>query len=273
MKRILSAVVFLPIFWIVVKRLGPLPYELLIVASAAVGLYEIYRLAGAAGHRCHTILGALLMLGILNPFAQREILPLEGILAIGLFVLPLASLRRGGDWRPALGDIAITFFGATLIGVLFGYMLRLRGLSEMPKGEETGSDLVFLLFFIVWSGDMAAYYVGTTLGRRALAPRVSPKKTVEGAMGGILGALAAAFIARAWFMNRLGTIDCLVLGIGLAVVGMLGDLIESMLKRGAGVKDSASLVPGHGGILDRVDSLLYAAPLLYYYYLFAMRSS
>src|SRR5262249_1797475 len=128
------------------------------------------------------------------------------------------------------------------------------------------------LFFVVWSSDTAAYYIGSSLGRKALAPRVSPKKTVEGAVGGVLGALAAAFIARVWFINRLSVADCVILGLALGGIGILGDLFESMLKRGAGMKDSAALVPGHGGILDRVDSLLYAGPVLYYYYLFAMRA-
>ncbi len=163
-------------------------------------------------------------------------------------------------------------FIACFVGVFFGYLVGLRMLGSRSGGGETGSDLVFLLFFVVWSSDMVAFYVGSYLGRWPLAPHVSPKKTVEGAIGGVVGALLASFVARAWFMHRLTVADCLALGIGLGVVGILGDLVESMLKRGAGVKDSASLVPGHGGVLDRVDSLLYAAPFLYYYHLFVMKT-
>src|SRR5262249_38070581 len=112
----------------------------------------------------------------------------------------------------------------------------------------------------------------TTLGRRPLAPRVSPKKTIEGAAGGVAGALVAAFVARAWFIQRLSVVDAVVLGLALGLIGILGDLGESRLKRAAGVEGRAWPVPGHGGILDRVDSLLYAGPVLYYYYLFAMRA-
>lgn len=272
MKRVLSAVIFLPLFWLIVKRLGPGPYETLMVGAALVALVELYRLAEARGHHCFRLLGGVVVIAMLASFAFPAF-DIRYALVLGLVGIPLASLRRGGDWAPAFGDIAATFFAASFIGVLFGYLLRLRTFNDLPKGDETGSDLVFLLFFVVWSSDMAAYYVGSTLGRRPLAPRVSPKKTIEGAVGGLLGSLAAAFVARAWFMNRLEVRDCVVLGAALGGIGILGDLVESMLKRGAGVKDSAALVPGHGGILDRVDSLLYAAPVLYYYYLFAMRGA
>ena len=273
MSRILSAVAFLPVFWLIVKKLGSGPYEALLLVASMLGLWELYRLASSRGHRCHKWLGGLMALLLLASFATPTHMRFEYALAFGLFALPVASLRRGGDWSAAFGDIGSTLFAATFIGVFFGYLLGLRLLNDLPKGDETGSDLVFLLFFVVWSSDVAAYYVGHALGRRPLAPAVSPKKTVEGAVGGIAGGLVAAFIARAWFLRSLRPADCLILGLTLGVIGILGDLVESMLKRGAGVKDSAALVPGHGGILDRVDSLLYAAPVLYYYYLFAMRPS
>ncbi|MFQ5877779.1 MAG: phosphatidate cytidylyltransferase [Acidobacteriota bacterium] len=270
MTRILTAAIFLPIFWVIVKRLHPAAYHALIIAGAFLALSELYRLAEARGHRCHRILGGAVMLLFVASFGFAE-LPIEYPLTAALFLIPMASLRRGGAWGAAVADVGATFFAATFTGVLFGYLIGLRVIDGSGGGGETGSDLVFLLFFIVWGSDVAAYYIGSAFGRRPLAPRLSPKKTVEGALGGVGGALAAAFVARAWFMHRLSARDCLVLGVGLGVLGILGDLVESMMKRGAGVKDSASIVPGHGGILDRVDSLLYAAPLLYYYYLLAMR--
>ena len=270
MKRVLSAAIFLPVFWFIVKPRFHGLYEMLISAGALLALRELYRFASARGHRCHRLLGGATAVLIMASFAFAGF-DLHYALAFGLIALPLASLRRGGDWGSALADIGTTFFIATFVGVLFGYLIKLRTINDLPKGDETGSDLVFLLFFVVWSSDTAAYYVGTTFGRRLLAPRVSPKKTVEGAVGGVVGAVVAAFVARPWFFNRLSVTDCVVLGLSLGAIGILGDLVESMLKRGAGVKDSAALVPGHGGVLDRVDSLLYAGPVLYYYYLFAMR--
>jgi len=270
MKRVLSAVVFLPLFWVIVKKFHPGVYEVLITLTALLALRELYRLAAARGHRCHRLLGALVAVLVIASFAVTGI-DIRYPIAFGLIALPLASLWRGGDWGPALGDIGTTFFISMFIGVLFGYLVDLRFINDLPKGDETGSDLVFLLFFVVWSSDTAAYYVGSFLGRRPLAPSVSPKKTIEGAVGGVAGALLAAFIASVWFYTRLRPVDCIVLGLGLGTIGILGDLVESMLKRGAGMKDSAALVPGHGGILDRVDSLLYAGPVLYYYYHFAMR--
>jgi phosphatidate cytidylyltransferase len=271
LKRILSAAVFLPLFWVIVKEFGRCPYEALVFVAGGVALWEMYTLAAAVGLRPHRLLGAGIALSVLGSFALPW-LPLPLVLSGALFLVPVATLKRGGSWDRAFPDIGATLFSALFIGLSFGYLMALRRFDDLPKGDETGSDLVFLLFFVVWSSDVAAYYVGHAIGRRPMAPRVSPRKTIEGAIGGLLGAVAAAFIARRWFIYRLSVADAVVLGLALGGIGMLGDLVESMLKRGADVKDSARLVPGHGGLLDRVDSLLYAAPLLYYYYVFAMRT-
>lgn len=268
-KRVLSAVVFLPLFWLIVKS-GTAAFRVLITAAALLALLELYGMAAARGVRCHRALGAILTLLVIAAFSTPRV-DIRYALAFGLVALPLASLVRGGDWSASLSDVATTFFAAMFVGVLFGYLIDLRGIHDPPKGDEMGSDLVLLLFFVVWGSDTAAYAIGTTWGKTALAPNVSPRKTVEGAVAGVLGALAAAFIARPWFFGRLREVDCLVLGLSLGTIGIAGDLVESMFKRGSGMKDSAAIVPGHGGILDRVDSLLYAGPVLYYYYLFAMR--
>lgn len=269
MKRILPAVVFLPAFYLIVREAPAAAYFALLAVAACLALRELYRLSEGSGARPHKLLGALVALLAMASGVESR-LPLEYAVVVGLVAAPILSLRRGGEWRRVFADVGATLFVGLFVGLLFGYLGRLRMVEAAGTGEA-GRDLVFLLFLVVWGGDMAAYYVGSYIGRRPLAPRVSPRKTIEGAAAGIAGALAAAFLARAWFMSRLEVVDCVVLGVALGIAGMLGDLVESMLKRGAGAKDSAALLPGHGGILDRVDSLLYAAPVLYYYYLFAMR--
>ena len=135
----------------------------------------------------------------------------------------------------------------------------------MPEGEF----LIFGLFLVTWAADTGAYYVGASLGRHKLAPSISPNKTIEGVAGGLITAILAAFLAQAWFLPSLTSADCMAIACLLTIAGLLGDLAESAMKRGAGVKDSGSLIPGHGGMLDRLDSLLFTAPAFYYYVLLA----
>jgi phosphatidate cytidylyltransferase len=125
-----------------------------------------------------------------------------------------------------------------------------------------------LPFFLAWSCDTAAYGVGRAFGRRKLAPTLSPKKSVEGAMGGLAASIAAGLIARLWFAPYLTLLDALLLGALVGFFAQVGDLVESLLKRDAATKDSSGLIPGHGGALDRFDSLLFAAPIVYYYLVF-----
>src|SRR5262245_58551872 len=260
MKRILSAVVFLPVFYFLVRR-SPIYFMLLIAAACLLALLELYRLASLRGIRCNRPAGCALALAVLLTFYQSN-WSLSAALVIGVILIPILSLWGRRPLEECLASDSATVFGALYLSMLLGYLVGLRNL-----GDELGGDLIFFLFLVVWAGDAAAYYVGSATGRHFLSPRVSPKKTVEGALAGILGGLLAALLARAWFFPQLRTADCWILGILLSVSGILGDLVESMWKRGAGTKDSATLVPGHGGILDRCDSLLFGGPILYYYFL------
>jgi phosphatidate cytidylyltransferase len=135
------------------------------------------------------------------------------------------------------------------------------GLRMEPRGRAS----VFFVVVVIWVSDTAAYYLGRAFGRHLLCPRISPKKTVEGAIAAVLAAAAAAEACRLTFYPDAG-LAAAAIGAAVGGVGILGDLGESILKRGAGVKDTATLLPGHGGILDRIDSLLLAGPLYYYYY-------
>jgi phosphatidate cytidylyltransferase len=260
MKRILSAAVFLPIFFLLVRR-PPIYFTLLIALACLLGLLELYHLASLGGTRCNRPAGCILALGVLFTFYDST-WSLSSVVVAGITLIPILSLLRKRPFEECLPSDSVTVFGALFLSTLLGYLVGLRKL-----GDELGGDLIFFLFLVVWSGDAAAYYVGSATGRHPLSPRVSPKKTVEGAVGGILGSLLAALLARAWFFHQLRTQDCWILGLLLSLCGILGDLVESMWKRGAGAKDSAALVPGHGGILDRCDSLLFGGPILYYYFL------
>ena len=137
--------------------------------------------------------------------------------------------------------------------------LTLGFMVMMPREQ------ILLLFAIIWSGDTAAYYGGRAFGRHRLAPKVSPKKTIEGAIAGLLGSIAAGVIGGVWFLGEPWP-ELIWISAATAVTGQLGDLAESVIKRSAGVKDSSSILPGHGGILDRLDSLFFAAPVFYWFF-------
>jgi len=177
--------------------------------------------------------------------------------AVLLAVLAAALWRPRGArivWEP----LAITVLGICYVNWLLGHGSWLR---DLPSGREW----VLLLIWVTWLGETAAYLVGSSLGRHPLAPLISPKKTVEGAVAQLLVSILAAMAAQAWFFASLPLGHAAVVGALLGVVGQVGDLVESALKRSAGTKDTGHLIPGHGGILDRIDSLLFNTPVLFYY--------
>ncbi len=265
MKRIATSLVGLPILFVVIKYLPPGVFLLLVTAAVALGCLEFYALAEKRGFRPHKSLGAALAVATAYTFFDPR-LGLADVLCAAAILVPLASLWRGGggplrELEAELPAVALTCMAVLFVGLLMGYCLGL-----LHDGGEMGRDLTVLLFWVVWVSDAAAYTVGRMWGRHKLAPSVSPAKTVEGAMGALVAATAAALVARAWFFHRLGPLDAVALGVLLGGAGILGDLAESLLKRAAAVKDSGRLFPGHGGILDRADSLLFAAPVLFYYH-------
>jgi phosphatidate cytidylyltransferase len=148
--------------------------------------------------------------------------------------------------------------GILYVSMFLSYLILIRGSADGKKW------LLFTLF-VVWCGDCGAYFMGSIKGKHKLCPTTSPHKTVEGAVGGIIASVVAALIARIWFLEQLSITHGIALALGIATIGQLGDLCESTLKRIHGVKDSGTLLPGHGGMLDRIDSLLFTAPLVYYY--------
>lgn len=242
----------------------PLATVALVAAALLVALLEFYKLLEARGLAPFHKTGALLAAAI---FVEETAIAWNGPPAwplVALLVLT-ATLRRAGDLALTVPSAAATLLGAIYLGALGGALAALRLLP--PAGA--GAWRILLLLGAVMAADTLAYFVGHLAGRRRLAPEISPGKTVEGALGGIVGGVTGALLVRAIGMPELPLASAVVLGALVAVLGIVGDLLESLLKRWAGVKDSGGLFPGHGGMLDRLDSLLFGAPVLYYYFVYA----
>jgi|SRR5579884_895223 len=187
-----------------------------------------------------------------------------------LVVLFAALLPRAARTGKALGNLRAYYglFGLAYVGMLFGTLVLLRALpgrlTVTPFGTaDRAAWLTLLTAACVWATDTSAYLIGRGLGQHKLAPALSPNKTVEGALGGLLGGIAVGVAFAAWL--HLALVDGLVLGLIAGVAGQIGDLFESALKREAGIKDFGRIMPGHGGVLDRFDSLLFVVPLAYCY--------
>ena len=181
--------------------------------------------------------------------------PLELVLMASFVALALVVMSAWRGGAGALTTVSGALFPSLYLALPIGALVEIR--------ERAGAAPLFLLMLTVIVSDTAQYYTGRLLGRRPLAPVLSPKKTVEGALGGLVfGTFVFAFVG-AWWLPVVPASVRVVLGVGIVAVGIAGDLFESMLKRSAGVKDSSSLIPGHGGILDRIDALLFAAPVYY----------
>jgi phosphatidate cytidylyltransferase len=170
-------------------------------------------------------------------------------------MLAAVTLTMWRGERDALGRAAAAVFPMLYLGLPIGAMISLRSLR--------GREALFLLLLTVMVSDTAQYYSGRAFGRRMLAPVISPKKTVEGAVGGFVCGALILVVAGAWWLPALAIAFRALLGVALVALGVAGDLFESMLKRSAGVKDSSTIIPGHGGVLDRIDALLFAAPVYY----------
>lgn len=240
-------------------KYGP-PWVFLILVAAVVlmGLREYFAMIAQAGIAGYSLLGSVLGLLLLLSFYFDGSWFLEwGFVAVlSLFIAWWVS---GKGVEAALGPISCTLLGVVYVAGLSGYTLLIHQM-------EGGRNWVLFMFLVIWLGDSAAYYGGRRFGKRLLAPVISPKKTVAGAMFGLLGSLAGGSIAQFWFLQEVAWLPCLLVAAVCGIIGQFGDLTESLLKRSTGVKDSGELLPGHGGVLDRIDSLLFAGPALYFCY-------
>jgi phosphatidate cytidylyltransferase len=272
-KRVASAVVLIPVFVWVTTMAAAWVFQLLVIAASAVACYELARMFERTGRAISPWLTVGVGAALTASFATSLYVavgddgsPLhwmptpELVLLIGVGVVCSAPLWSAG--RPVVESTANTLFGAVYVGWLLGYAIWLQG-------RAGGPPLVLFLVGVTWAGESAAYLVGSSVGRHRLAPILSPRKTVEGAIAQVIISVAAALGLGAWLLPACGLVGAAGAGAVLGVIGQVGDLAESAIKRSIGTKDTGDLIPGHGGMLDRIDSLLFNAPALYLYSLYA----
>lgn len=262
-RRIYTVLVLAPLLYAVIRYLPPLAFSGVVVLAGSLALYEFYKLCFS--DRNHSWLIGIGLAGfavvILGTHRPDIIVPTLLATLVGIITVPLLSRS---PLEQSLRDGAMTLFGVLYLGLTLGPLSMTR---LLPLGEW----LILFLLLVTWASDTGAYYVGTVYGRHRLAPMISPKKTVEGLVGGLISAIMMAYAARWWFLPELSGLDCLVLAILLTITGLWGDLAESAMKRSVSIKDSGGILPGHGGMLDRLDSLLFTAPAFYYYVTMASR--
>lgn len=261
MTRVLSGAVLVFLTVAVVWFAPAIVFEavgFLLVFAAVVELVALARQSGLNVPTWLSVVGALLTFatfGLTAPAEGRGPTPLQFVLLAQFIAVAGVTLTGWSGGSDALARVSASLFPSLYLALPIGALVAIRDLQ--------GPAALFLLMLTVMVSDTAQYYTGRFAGRRPLAPTISPKKTVEGALGGfVCGALVLA-IAGAWWLPRVPVAVRVLLGLTVVALGITGDLFESMLKRSAGVKDSSALIPGHGGVLDRIDALLFAAPVYY----------
>lgn len=263
-KKIWTAIVMVPptIFLVV---LSPLPiFTLMVLGVTFLGLREFYTLTLPRSRWIERWIGIGLGL-ILSMFSSLG----NASLILLLFILLLLSLSilfmiTSQDLSSTTSHIGIVFLGIFTIGFLLSHFSLIRNRSD-------GKEWIIFLVITVWAGDIFAFLIGSLIGKHKLYPKISPKKTFEGFLGGMIGSMIVALAFALLFMPKLSIGYCIFLAFGIGLFGQIGDFVESMWKRSAQVKDSGALIPGHGGMLDRLDSFLFSTPFLHYSILYLLK--
>ncbi len=263
-RKVWMALIMVPPVLLLIILGPPSILHLMVLVATFFGLREYYNLILPHSGWVERIvgIGLGLILSILSSFRAIEAVSL--LFVIVLLALSVLFMAISEDLSSGISKMGMTLFGILFIGFLLAYVSLIR---NMPNGR------LWVLFLIatVWAGDISALLIGSFLGRHKLYPKISPNKTFEGLGGAIVGTVIIALAFAMVLLPRLEIGICIFLAIGIAILGQLGDFTESMLKRGAHVKDSGTLIPGHGGMLDRLDSFLFSAPFLHYSLLYLLK--
>jgi phosphatidate cytidylyltransferase len=258
LKRWISGLVMAPCLILFVLFAPSWLFLLLILFLIYLGLNEYYALAiptmAFSTRMVGILLGLLFPLFLTAKDSKTFLAGMTGILML-LFFLALFEQR---DFSFRVDQISRQLLGLLYVPFLLAHFILMHKLEE-------GRLWILFTLVVVYFGDTAAFYIGRTWGRKKLAPAISPGKTVEGGIGAIGGSIAGALFFKFFFLPQLPAFQALALAVGVSILGQMGDLFESLLKRSAQVKDSGKMIPGHGGLLDRIDSVLFAGPLVYYF--------
>ncbi|QQE76163.1 phosphatidate cytidylyltransferase [Brevibacillus composti] len=237
--------------------LGDAWFSLLVFALAVIGLFEFLRMAKVQPLSAAGVVGYLLMISLLWPtlsFGGSGTIAMPDFLLPATLLLLVYAVFRKNQFH--IEHAALTLVGALYIGYGFAFMAALRNVPD------TGFMMTVLVIIGIWTTDSGAYFVGKAIGKRKLWPAISPNKTIEGSVGGLLAAVAVVLAVNAWIGN-IPVEKALMIALVTGIAGQLGDLIESAIKRHFGVKDSGRIFPGHGGVLDRFDSMILVFPILH----------
>jgi phosphatidate cytidylyltransferase len=276
LKRTLTALLLIPP---VVYLIGWSPkwlFVLAVIVAVELALREYFALCHAMGYKVFPWTGyaagaALCLVPVLLPWEIGSD-PTTPLLLVLLLLIPTLAMRPSSDLKDYLAATSLTIFGILYIGFSLSRLVPIRFAPHSIGGSpflesgvqyQVGPQPILLLFLVIWAGDICAYLVGRPFGRTPFFTRISPRKTWEGAAAGLAGSMLAAWAFAHWFWRTDDVTTVILIGVWIAVAGQVGDLVESAIKRGANQKDSGTLLPGHGGFLDRIDSLLFAAPALW----------
>lgn len=263
-SRLATAVVLLPILSLLIRLLPPFFFFLFAAAVILRVQYEFYLLFFRNRETIPISIGLGLGFFFSWSFYRADLFwggrSGPAVVILSLMAVLIVLLFAFRDIKATLVDSAAVFLGVVYIPGFLSHLILLRRMVH-------GSALILFLLLIVWAGDAAAYYVGKSMGKHKLYPEVSPNKTIEGAIGGLVGSFLATLAAQWTFLPIFNGLDFVFIPLVVGGMGQLGDLTESMMKRSAGVKDSSALIPAHGGLFDKLDSVAFAAPVLYYYLL------
>jgi len=251
--------VFIPLLYVGIRYSPPWLFSVFLGTATLLALWEFLSLYFGTTRnlfsKIASCVGAVMLLFAMYAGYSQALNPwLFGIVLLiltGFLFSPAAMKRRLSSWPAYL-------FGVCYVAVLLGHFILIRQSAH-------GIALIFFVLLITWLADTGGFVFGLSFGRHALAPTLSPKKTIEGLIGGVIFSVLGAIISHFWFIPFFSLWECAILGVGMALIGTLGDLAESAIKRSVSIKDSGTIIPGHGGVLDRVDSLLLTGPVLYYY--------